>query len=194
MLEKLQSFERSAIPKNMKSLSENHVDITNMRYNGIQLVQGWLVTGQERVNEDDPPHDVWKAREIEDCEQDLRCLATDLLASIKIRINEVSERQRLIVCMDFDSIVKLVVGERNQNGLVKINEGALESFGTEEFRLFYHHVCSQRHIRELAELKDLMLDPSLSLCSPLCFKECSEGSLLELKKPLLIDEMHPCSV
>ncbi len=98
----------------------------------------------------------------EDCEQDLRCLATDLLASIKIRINEVSEMQRLMVCMDFDSIVKLVVGERNQNGLVKINEGALESFGTEEFGHFYHHVCSQRHIRELAELKDLMLDPSLS--------------------------------
>eukprot|EP00794_Sanderia_malayensis_P004346 gene4346-4925_t len=152
----------SAIPKKMQSLSENHEDIKNMQYKGTPLVQGWLVTGQQRAAENDPPNDVWTAREIHDCEQDLRCLASDLLTSFKIRIQEVNQLQKVMLCMDLDSIVKLVVGERNKNGFVKINEGALESYGAEEFRLYYQHICSQRHIRELAELKDLMLDPSLS--------------------------------
>ena len=81
---------------------------------------------------------------------------------IKSRLLKVSDLQKKLVCLDIESIAACLVGERNVNGIVKIDEELLETFGLEEFKEFYEYICSQDHIKDFAESNDIFLDPSLS--------------------------------
>eukprot|EP00794_Sanderia_malayensis_P018386 gene18386-20236_t len=133
-----------------------------MQYKGVQLVQGWLVTGQKNDGKGGPPIDEWTARDIEDCEVNLQSLVSDLLTSLKTRLLEVTPLQKTLIAMDIDSIVSLVPGRRNEKGIVKIHEAALEKFGDVEFEKFYKYICSQKHIVKLADSKDIITEPALS--------------------------------
>ena len=129
--------------------------------NDGKLVQGWLV-----VDSGSSPREsrllTWKARELKDCEEDLKTFLTDLKSSFKSRFQQcISPMQNDLTSLDLDSIVSLQMGSRSANGIVRIDEAALECFKTEEFRRVFQFICSLRHAQRLA-LKDVTFAPTLS--------------------------------
>ena len=75
---------------------------------------------------------------------------------------KLSDVQKKLACLDIESIIGWLVGDRNIHGIVKIDEELLETFGLEEFKEFYEYVCGQDHIKDFAESNDILLDPSVS--------------------------------
>eukprot|EP00794_Sanderia_malayensis_P008323 gene8323-9214_t len=51
---------------------------------------------------------------------------------------------------------------RSPNETHVIGKAALQEFGNAQFEEFYDHSCSQKHVQELAESKDIIVDPALS--------------------------------
>eukprot|EP00112_Aurelia_sp_Birch-Aquarium-sp1_P025226 Seg8290.1 transcript_id=Seg8290.1/GoldUCD/mRNA.D3Y31 product="hypothetical protein" protein_id=Seg8290.1/GoldUCD/D3Y31 len=172
----------------MASLTSHATDIKNMVYKGTSLVPGWMVVGQAE-GEDGEPVMEWVARELNDCEEDLQKLATDLLSSIKSRMAKVSDMQHKLVCMDLDQLVGCITGERNRQSVVKIDEAKLEHFAQEEFKEFYEYVCTQDHVQKLAEQRELNLEPALS---HVIHRKLKEALKMLIWDPNFIDTLAKC--
>ena len=63
-----------------------------------------------------------KAREIIDCEEDVGTFAEDLLLSLQNRLVSVTSSQKKLTSVDLDCIISHVTEERNEHGVVKVNE------------------------------------------------------------------------
>ena len=61
-------------------------------------------------------------------------------------------KDKSLTCMDMDSLINLLIGQRNTCGYpsLKREDDFVES-GKEEFKKFYTYVCSLNHVKELTE-------------------------------------------
>ena len=161
-VEAMETFTLSNLPNSMEKLSSNVNDVRKGLFKQTKLVQGWLV-----VDSGSGPREsqllTWKARELKDCEEDLKTFLTDLKSSFKSRFQQcISPMQNDLTSLDLDSIVSLQVGSRSANGIVRIDEAALECFKTEEFRRVFQFICSLPHVQRLALKEDVTFAPALS--------------------------------
>lgn len=79
-----------------------------------------------------------------------------------MRFAKISPMQEKLAALDVDSIINCLTGQRNDNGIVKVDETVLEDYGKEDFGCFYEHVCEQNHVKDLALTTDMIVDPNLS--------------------------------
>ena len=133
-------------------------------YKGVKLVDGWILV--DSTNDKDGKNlktvQNWRCRDRDDCLHDLKQLKDDLIESMNERFqNSVTELQHILVSLDIDKIVGHLCGKRGKNGIISIDENALEQLGSEEFRRLFGYVCSQKHVEQLTESAELMLQPGL---------------------------------
>ena len=104
----------------------------------------------------------WIAREVEDCEKDFRNFVTDVIQSLNnCYSNCVSTMCDNLTCLDLESLVQLLCGERH-NGKIIIDEGNLEVFGEAGFKALLLYICKQDHIVSAINDGELEIDPGLS--------------------------------
>ena len=162
-VEAMEKFTLSNLASSMEKLSSNVSDVRKSLFKQTKLVQGWLI-----VDSGSGPREsqllTWKARELKDCEEDLKTFLTDLKSSFKSRFQQFfSPMQNDLTSLDLDSIVSLQVGSRSaNNGIVRIDEAGLECFKTEEFQRVFQFICSLRHVQRLALKEDVTFVPALS--------------------------------
>ena len=171
----------------MTCLKSHARDIKNVVYKGTSLVPGWMVVNQAD-GKDGEPFNESMARVLSDCEEELQRLAIDL-SSIESRMVKVSDVQRRLVCMDLDQLIGCITGERKSHNVVKIDEAKLEHLAQEEFKEFYEYVCTQDHVKQLAEQRELNLQPSLSHVTHRKLKETSKMLIWD---PDFIDTLAKC--
>ncbi len=133
-------------PESCTNLSSKIAEIKKFRFNGQKLVQGWLVkeTNASTTESQGRIETVlWQARELKDVQNDLQRLAKDLSASLKVHHEKcLSSLQRILVCIDIDTIFSLLVGNRKQNGYPDLKEEVkFVEYGKDGFREFYAYVC-----------------------------------------------------
>lgn len=134
-------------------------------FKGVKLVDGWILVDSSNDKDGKNLKTVqnWRCRDQDDCLHDLKKLKGDLIESMTERFqNSVTELQHILVSVDIDKIVENLCGKRGQKGIISIDENALEQFGSEDFRRFFAYVCSQKHVKQLTENEELMLQPGLS--------------------------------
>ena len=92
-------------------------------------------------------------RQLDDVQDDLRRLATDLASSLECHHAKcLSSLQHTLTCMDIDSLINLLIGKRNTCGYPSLTcEDDFVENGKQEFKKFYTYVCSLSHVKELAE-------------------------------------------
>ena len=105
----------------------------------------------------------WRCREQDDCLHDLKKFKEGLVESVNERFHSsVTELEHILVSIDIDKIIEHLCGKRSKHGIISIDKNALEQFGSEDFREFFAYVCSQKHVEQLTENEDLMLQAGLS--------------------------------
>lgn len=149
-------------------------EIKKFTFNGQKLVDGWLITGTDvshTTTHERSEVVTWEMRQLDDVEKDLQQLASDLSFSLQARYDKcLSRQQAVLVCIDIDSIVNLLVGERKSSGYPYLkNEVEFVEYGKDGFQQFYAYVCSLSHVKQLAEnhftelkLKDVYSDEILT--------------------------------
>ena len=144
-------------PLSMPLLHKHAAEINSKTFKGTQLVRGWMVVSTENsVNENE---------ELPDVEKELKTFLTDLLASFGKRVTSCTQEvQKVLTCLDLDTIFGLLCGKRLKNGKVKLSggEGPLELHRRKDFERFYSYICSLPHIKELALIEELSFDPAFA--------------------------------
>lgn len=143
-------------PESCTNLSSKIAEIKKFRFNGQKLVHGWLVkkTSVSFTESHERLETVlWEARDLKDVQNDLQQLGKDLSDSLKLRHEKcVSSLQKILMCIDIDTIFSLLVGSRKENGFPDLNEEVkFVEYGRDGFREFYAYVCSLSHVKQLAE-------------------------------------------
>lgn len=146
--------------------------MSHIRYifyiSGAELVPGWMIVSSETVTDKDGNRkevNNWEVREMKDVEDDLKIFLTDLLLSFENRVKDCTkEMQHVLTCLDLDTLISLMCGEKLASGKVKLvcGEGPLELHGVEDFNKFYSFVCSLPHVKQLAEEEDAFLDSAFA--------------------------------
>lgn len=157
ILEKLKNVSIEKPPESMKILKANIKDIVEERkFKDQRLVTGWLL---ESRNEE---HDDWVARELRDCEADLRQFVVDIIHSLQSRYTDcVPDMCKYLTAIDLESLFSLLVGER-RNGKPLISEAKLEEFGTDFFKKIVEYARSQEHVAAAIEEGLVEIDSRLS--------------------------------
>lgn len=144
-------------PDHCINLKSNIGDIKEFHFNDHELVEGWLVieTDVQQATADKERSEVvtWKMRQLKDVEEDLQQLAKDLSSSLELRHAKcLSTLQHTLSCIDIDSLIELLVGERKSSGYPSLSrEDEFVECGRDDFKKFYTYICSLNHVRELAE-------------------------------------------
>ena len=143
-------------PTNCVNLKSNIDDIKEFKFNGHELVEGWLVVETEVHHARDKERSeiiTWKMRQLNDVQDDLRRLAKDLASSLESRHAKcLSSLQHTLTCIDIDSLINLLIGQRNTCGYPSLKrEDDFVENGKKEFKKFYTYACSLNHVKELAE-------------------------------------------
>ena len=145
--------------------------ITAGVYKNTNLVDGWLLVSTETKNVGHKETEVvenWRVRDPSDVEDDVKVFLADLLSSFEGRMDKCSKPiMDILTCLDIDSIVGLLCGERLESGKVRLQygEGALELYGLKNFEKFFQYVCSLPLIKRLYESREdeeLLFDPALA--------------------------------
>lgn len=154
-LKKLGDLSIDCPPESCVHLNANIADIKEFKFHDQELVDGWLLVGRENNQTEEGRIELlnWESRQLKDVENDLQQLAKDVSASLHGRQEKcLSSLQSTLTCMDIDSILNLLVGNRNQNGFPSLTrEDEFVKYGKEEFSKFYAYMCSLPHVKELAE-------------------------------------------
>ena len=135
---------------------------------GVELVPGWRIVSSETITDIDGTRKEvynWEVREIKDIEDDLKIFLTDLLLSFENRVkNCTKEMQHVLACLDLDTLISLMCGEKLASGKVKLalGQGPLEFHRVDDFRKFYSYVCSLPHVKQLAQEEDTFLDSAFA--------------------------------
>ena len=140
------SFEN--IPSHFPLLKEFYEKIVTAGvYKNTDLVDGWLLVSTETKNVGLKETEVvenWRVRDPSDVEDDAKVFLGDLLSSCEARMDKGSEPiMDILTCLDIDSIVGLLCGERLESGKIRLQygEGALELYGLKNFKVF--SICVQ---------------------------------------------------
>ena len=86
--------------------------------------------------------------------RDLIAFVTDMIYSFNGRIQKCTKKMmNVLTCLDMDTLISLMCGERLPNGRVKLVAGdaVLEMHGKEEFEEIFGYVCSLPHVQHLTE-------------------------------------------
>ena len=135
---------------------------------GVELVPGWRIVSSETITDIDGTRKEvynWEVREIKDIEDDLKIFLTDLLLSFENRVkNCTKEMQHVLACLDLDTLISLMCGEKLASGKGKLalGQGPLEFHRVDDFRKFYSYVCSLPHVKQLAQEEDTFLDSAFA--------------------------------
>ena len=78
--------------------------------------------------------------------------------------NCTKEMQHVLACLDLDTLISLMCGEKLAGGKVKLalGQGPLEFHGVDDFSKFYSYVCSLPHVKQLAQEEDTFLDSAFA--------------------------------
>ena len=127
-------------------LHKHAADIANLKYNSIELVQGWLIESEQlggKIN--------WSMRELTDCRDDLKQLASQMV----LALTERSESgipdllYTLQKCLDFGILFSGLCGERMPDGAVPVKRSLLMQVGQSEFRRCVAFVSKLPHVVEV---------------------------------------------
>eukprot|EP00794_Sanderia_malayensis_P013290 gene13289-biopygen10600 len=179
----LQTFTSSDILQpsiHMKTLKENIGGILEREmFKGQKLVCGWLIVEKTKTK------DQWEARDLTDCDEDLKQFAVDMLDSLQARYtNCVEEMCHHLTALDIERIFGFLCGTRKK-GKPTISEGELEEYGAHGFRMFVKYICTLEHIKEAIEAGEIDIDYKLSHVLHRRFKQALKHFLWE-KKDVII--------
>ena len=142
------------------------------KYEGVELVCGWKVTGTENVESPTeksknkrPKKQVltnWEERTIEDAFNDVKTFGRDLAMSLQSRIEATTSNPGMENFFDIEETFEHLCGERMTNGHITIQEGDYEMFGATSFQVFFREICNLNHIKSL---NDSRFDERLFLCT-----------------------------
>jgi hypothetical protein len=109
--------------------------MSHIRYifyiSGAELVPGWMIVSSETITDKDGNRkevNNWEVREMKDVEDDLKIFLTDRLLSFENRVKDCTkEMQHVLTCLDLDTLISLMCGEKLESGKVKLvcGEGLL---------------------------------------------------------------------
>eukprot|EP00112_Aurelia_sp_Birch-Aquarium-sp1_P023792 Seg7234.1 transcript_id=Seg7234.1/GoldUCD/mRNA.D3Y31 product="hypothetical protein" protein_id=Seg7234.1/GoldUCD/D3Y31 len=136
-------------------LSKHIGDIEDIKFKGMDLVEGWLT----KKNEKGKPVD-WEMREIDDCKADLRRIACDMVDSLDTRMNACTPELLFTLqqCFDFGELMRIICGTRKENGHAPTSKPTLMMAGKEEFRRCIKFLIGLPNIMKCVEEENLSLD------------------------------------
>ena len=124
-------------------------------YQGVQLLEGWLVQSSEGKGKEKSYS--WVEREDEEVRDDHVRLAKDLVESVENRMNETLSSKHLKTLEVFDTaaLVSLHCGSRDNK---LMSDGDYEEYGVSECRVVLEAMCQHRHIQN----SGMDFDPKLA--------------------------------
>ena len=152
-----------------------------MVFKATKLVRGWLIVSKTPSPDDEGEIIVnWKAREIIDCEEDVRTFAEDLLLSLQNRLVSVTSSQKKLTSVDLNCIISHVTAERIEHGVVKVNEAAIVPMDPQLSQVVH------RKLKFL--LKQIICNPDYSEVLANCLRVVKNSD----EKVLLYDYLVEC--
>ena len=112
----------------MSNLNENVSDNESMVYKGTKLVTHNIAMAELVQRKEQNAVKEFTSRHLVDSIDDLKSFAGHLLNSLEYRLINVSDMQKYLTSIDFDTTLCYLSGERNESGIIKIDEVALESY------------------------------------------------------------------
>ena len=160
-------FAFENVSSHLPMLKKYASDIIDGSFKNTELVQGWLVVSSETIEVDGKMETVdnWEMRDPPDVQEDVKVFMSDL-SSFEMRVaNSSKPLVHILTCPDLDTIMTLCGERLNEKVRLKLGEGALESYGIDNFTKFFSYVCSQPHVQDLSKAEgneESLLDPALA--------------------------------
>lgn len=136
--------------------SDNPAD--RPKYDGVELVCGWKVTGTENLESPAekkskrPKKQVvtnWEERTVEDAFNDVKKFGNDLAMSLQNRIGLCTSNAEMENFFDIQETFEYLCGDRLTTDHINIQEGDYEMFGAASFQVFFREICNLKHIKSL---------------------------------------------
>lgn len=164
------NFSLNHVSPHLPLLGKYADEIIHDVFRKTKLVQGWRLLSSEtrRVGNTLEVFDNWEAREPSDVENDVKIFMADLRLSFEARVASACKPiVNILTCFDLDIIIRLLCGERLQNGRIKLTggEGPLAAYGAQNFSIFFGYVCSLPHIKRLSKeegYEESLFQPALA--------------------------------
>ena len=133
--------------------------VQDIKYNSIELVQGWLIESEEPGKQTN-----WSMRELMDCRDDLKQLASQMVLALAERSESGIPDILYILqkCLDFGVLFSGLCGERMSDGAIPVKRYLLMQVGQGEFQRCVAFVSKLPHVAEIIEKENLELDESFA--------------------------------
>ena len=127
-----------------------HSLIPGLKFKGVELLQGWLITKDNGKNADGNSRFTWHLRDSKDIEEDRKNLAKELCEALNIRIESLAEKSpSTFEVFDAANLVKLHCGKRvNKEIKYFVDEGEYEVYGVEECKRILTTISELKHVKE----------------------------------------------